>query len=95
MSTEPAKPSRLGHAVLDARGRAAKARKIERLLELGPTSQTIHLLEIGTGSGGIAHYFGTHDTLNCQVEAVDVTDTRQISDGFRLPVGAVFGIGCA
>ena len=72
-----------GHAVLDLKSRAAKARKIEKLLDLQSYDQALRLLEVGTGSGGIAHYFGTHAHLRCEVEAVDVTDTRQISDGYR------------
>ena len=72
-----------GHAVLDLTSRNAKARKIEALLGLMPTGQPLRLLEVGTGSGGIAHYFGTHPRLRCEVDAVDVTDTRQIHDGYR------------
>ena len=73
---------RQGHAALDLQSRNAKARKIEALLGLTPTGRPLRLLEVGTGSGGIAHYFGTHPTLRCEVDAVDVTDTRQIHDGF-------------
>jgi len=38
--------------------------------------------EIGCGSGGIAHYFGTHPDLRCRVSAVDVVDSRKITEGF-------------
>lgn len=79
---EQATPRR-GHAVLDLRSRSAKARKIEALLDLQPTGRPLRLLEVGTGSGGIAHYFGTHPGLRCEVDAVDVTDSRQIHDGYR------------
>jgi len=41
------------------------------------------MLEIGTGSGGIAHYFGTHPNLRCEVTAVDVIDQRQVTDGYH------------
>jgi ubiquinone/menaquinone biosynthesis C-methylase UbiE len=41
------------------------------------------LLEIGTGSGGIAHYFATHPKLQCTVTAVDVVDQRTVKDGFE------------
>jgi SAM-dependent methyltransferase len=41
------------------------------------------MLEIGTGSGGIAHYFGTHPALSCDVDAVDVHDNRLVHDGYR------------
>jgi len=73
---------RQGHAVLDLGSRAAKAKKIEVLLGLAPGSP-LRLLEVGTGSGGIAHYFGAHPVLDIDVEAVDVQDARQIFEGYR------------
>lgn len=76
-------PERHGHAVLDVRSRNAKARKIERLLGLKRSPQRLRVLEIGTGSGGIAYYFATHSEIACEVDAVDVADTRQIRDGYR------------
>lgn len=72
-----------GHAVLDLESRDAKARKIERLLSLAPGSSALRVLEIGTGSGGIAHYFGTHPRIACEVDSVDVDDSRQIRQGYR------------
>lgn len=62
--------------------RNLKGLKIERLLELAGRSQPIHMLEVGTGSGGIAHYFGTHPTLRCEVCAVDVCDNRLLRNGY-------------
>jgi ubiquinone/menaquinone biosynthesis C-methylase UbiE len=41
------------------------------------------LLEIGTGSGGIAHYFATHKSIRCDVAAVDVVDQRLLRDKFK------------
>lgn len=73
---------RQGHAVLDLASRVAKAKKIELLLGLAP-GKPLRMLEIGTGSGGIAHYFGAHSTLEIAVDAVDVHDARQISEGYR------------
>lgn len=70
------------HAVLDLPSRRQKALKIERLLNLSTLTQPIKLLEIGTGSGGIAHYFAYHEMLNCHVDAVDVIDQRLQHDGF-------------
>ncbi|HET6493327.1 MAG TPA: class I SAM-dependent methyltransferase [Burkholderiales bacterium] len=70
------------HAVLDLSSRNWKAVKIERLLHLERRSQPIRILEIGTGSGGIAHYFGMHPTLRCDVMAVDVVDSRLARDGY-------------
>ena len=72
-----------GHAVLDLESREAKALKIERLLGLAPGDRVLRVLEVGTGSGGIAHYFGNHPRIACEVDAVDVDDTRQIRQGFR------------
>lgn len=70
------------HAVLDLPSRNWKAMKIERLLDLATRPQPLRLLEIGTGSGGIAHYFGTHPTLRCRVDAVDTCDNRLVTDGY-------------
>lgn len=73
---------RLPHAVLSLPSRRLKALKIERLLDLHNRPQPLKLLEIGTGAGGIAHYFAHHKTLQCSVEAVDVIDQRVLRDGF-------------
>ena len=70
------------HAVTDLASRRFKALKIERLLGLQQFSPPIRLLEIGCGSGGIAHYFATHPSLQCTVTAVDVHDNRQVRDGY-------------
>lgn len=75
--------SRLPHAVLDLPSRRWKALKIERLLDLEPVDAPIRLLEVGTGAGGIAHYFATHPRLRCEVDAVDVHDNRQVTEGYR------------
>jgi SAM-dependent methyltransferase len=75
--------TRQPHAALDLSSRRWKGEKIERLLDLAHRPQPMRLLEIGTGSGGIAHYFGTHPELRCEVDAVDVCDNRQIQDGYR------------
>lgn len=70
------------HAVLDLASRRAKAVKIERLLRLEERSGHLRLLEVGTGSGGIAHYFGTHPSGRFEVHAVDVVDSRLVTEGF-------------
>ena len=70
------------HAVLDLPSRSWKAEKIARLLELASRKQPIRLLEIGTGSGGIAHWFAHHPQLRCEVVAVDVYDNRQLHEGY-------------
>ncbi|MGH8146232.1 MAG: methyltransferase domain-containing protein [Rhodanobacteraceae bacterium] len=71
------------HAALDLPSRNWKAMKIERLLDLAQRPQPMRMLEIGTGSGGIAHYFATHSTLHCDVTAVDVCDNRLVCDGYE------------
>lgn len=78
-----ASAARQPHAVLDLPSRRFKGLKIERLLNLANRTQPIRMLEVGTGSGGIAHYFGTHPQLRCEVDAVDVHDNRLVTDGYR------------
>lgn len=70
------------HAATDLALRRVKALKTERLLRLQQFTPPIRLLEIGCGSGGIAHYFATHPSLQCTVTAVDVHDNRQVRDGY-------------
>lgn len=77
---------RQSHAVLNLTSRTTKALKIERLLGLASRPQPIRLLEIGTGSGGIAHYFATHETIRCEVTAVDVVDNRRANGGYDFHV---------
>lgn len=76
-------PVRQPHAVRDLSSRRLKALKIERLLGLNRRPPGVRMLEVGCGSGGIAHYFGTHPRLRCEVHAVDVVDGREITDGYR------------
>lgn len=71
------------HVHLGLPSRRLKAFKIERLLELTGRKQPFRMLEVGTGSGGIANYFGTHQDLRCEVDAVDVKDNRVVADGYR------------
>jgi len=70
------------HASLNLSSRHRKSVKIERLLGLGQRSGPLRLLEIGTGSGAIAHHFASHPSLLCDVFAVDVVDKRVLRDGF-------------
>jgi SAM-dependent methyltransferase len=75
--------SRMPHAALDLASRRLKGLKIERLLSLGDRPALLRILEVGTGSGGVAHYFGTHPSLRCDVDAVDVCDNRIVTEGYR------------
>jgi SAM-dependent methyltransferase len=78
------------HAVMDLKSRRLKANKIERILRLHESKAKIKILEVGTGSGGIAHYFGTHPEIRCEVISVDVVDNRPVKDGYRfVKVGGV------
>lgn len=91
-------PARRPHAVLDLPSRQHKGMKIERLLGLHQCERSLRVLEIGTGSGGIAHYFACHSHLRCEVDAVDVCDSRQVREGFRYwqvrDVALPFDDGC-
>ena len=52
-------PPRQAHAVLDLPSRAWKGLKIERLLNLASLQNqgaTLRILDVGTGSGGIAFW---------------------------------------
>jgi SAM-dependent methyltransferase len=72
------------HAALNLQGRWPKAVKIERLLHLDDSAKrSFRLLEIGTGSGAIAHYFACRSGLRCDVDAVDVVDQRKVRDGYE------------
>ncbi|HEY4292538.1 methyltransferase domain-containing protein [Luteibacter sp.] len=83
---------RQGHVSPDLASRRLKGLKIERLLGLVPDSTPRDLLEIGCGSGGISHYFATHAQLKFNVEAVDVTDSRKVGDGYRFQQVAGTGL---
>ena len=71
--------TRQGHASLDA---DAKRRKC-RLLKLDKYSEPLRLLEIGCGSGVIAHFFAMHPNIRCHVSAVDVLDQRVEIDCYQ------------
>jgi len=71
------------HAALDLRQRRDKGMKIEQLLQLDRLPLPLRILEIGTGSGGIAHYFACQSTLHCTVTSIDVVDQRQVTDGYE------------
>jgi SAM-dependent methyltransferase len=83
------------HAVQDLPSRRCKGEKMLRLLALPPREAPWRVLEVGTGSGGIAHYLATHPSARCDVTSVDVVDVRGIRDGyaFQLVDGTTLPFG--
>lgn len=71
------------HAALDIGSRLLKAKKIEKLLNIDPSETELRLLEVGTGSGGIANYFANFSEQKFKVHAVDLIDNRVISEGYN------------
>lgn len=74
------------HAALDTGHRSLKARKIERLLGEVCSPGGAQLLEVGTGSGVIAAHFVAVVGAMGRVNAVDVTDQRQVTAGYDFQV---------
>ena len=70
------------HIAPDLASRGPKAEKILRLLDLQPRDTPYRVLEVGTGSGGIAHFLGTHPDIRCEVTSVDVVDLRMVREGY-------------
>jgi SAM-dependent methyltransferase len=70
------------HIAPDLASRLPKAEKILRLLGLQPRERPWRILEVGTGSGGIAHFLGTHPDIRCEVTSVDVVDLRMVKEGY-------------
>jgi len=70
------------HAVQDLPSRRWKGEKILRMLALPARDKPWRVLEVGTGSGGIAHYLGTQSAVPCVVTSVDVVDVRGIREGY-------------
>jgi SAM-dependent methyltransferase len=73
---------RASHAAVEERHRLLKARKIELLLGPGALRDGAALLDVGTGSGWIAHYFAQQRERRFQVAAVDFNDERVVKDGY-------------
>jgi len=80
---EEGRKGRRGHAVLDLPSRNLKAAKIAALIGVDDKRPPRRMLEIGTGSGGIAQFFGTAGPMGWDVESVDVEDVRLAAKGFR------------
>lgn len=83
MSQGSGHDERKPHVVLDLPSRAHKGEKIARLLEVAEGGGPFRLLEVGTGSGGIAHYFASIPGGRFSVDAIDVVDNRLVRDGYR------------
>lgn len=71
------------HAVTDLASRNLKGEKIIKILGLSPRDTPWKILEIGTGSGGIASYLGSHTEVPCDVTSVDVLDLRLTRDHYK------------
>ena len=69
------------HVVLDNRN--SKALKIQKIIAtVRGFRQQDFILEIGTGSGGIAAYFAAQ-SIQFNVQAVDVVDSRANKEGYQ------------
>lgn len=75
--------SRLPHAVLDEQSRILKARKIIALVGEDRFFQARRILEIGCGSGVISSTLARLGQPGLAVHAVDVTDSRIVTDGYE------------
>ncbi len=74
------KKSKSSHAILDPESRRRKARKIATLVSGHIKLETADLLDMGTGSGHIAEELGRRAR---RVVSVDVTDEREVRDGYE------------
>lgn len=77
-------PPRRAHVVSNIRH--LKAIKIAKILELDQRQTALRLLDVGAGSGGIAHYFGSQPSGRFNVDAVDVTDNREAKECYRFHI---------
>lgn len=69
--------------MLDLPSRIHKAAKVAALLGAGAGDAPRRMLEVGAGSGGISHYFGTDGVMGWDVLALDVEDVRRARGGYR------------
>jgi ubiquinone/menaquinone biosynthesis C-methylase UbiE len=74
--------ARLPHAILDCESRTKKGRKIVVALQSKMDLTGRNVLEVGTGSGIIAHCISEAVGSGGRVMAVDVADQRQITGGY-------------
>ncbi|MGZ8193676.1 MAG: class I SAM-dependent methyltransferase [Methylobacter sp.] len=71
------------HAALDKNSRFQKAKKIAALLSEMIDIKNKVMLDIGTGSGYIAHYLANEVGPRGKVYSIDVEDKRQIHNGYE------------
>jgi SAM-dependent methyltransferase len=71
------------HAILDTASRKRKAQKIVAILDQDRPIKGSKLLDIGTGSGHIAHEFSKHVKT---VDSVDIVDERKEKKGYKFKV---------
>lgn len=71
------------HAILDETSRGFKAKKIDALVHKYAHFGMRAMLEVGSGSGYIAHYFSKMGYGESGTHSVDVVDERQIREGFQ------------
>ena len=74
--------ARRPHVVLDAPSRVLKAKKIIDMVGPERFAHARRILEIGCGSGVIAHTLAELGGPGLQVFAVDVVDNRLVHDGY-------------
>ena len=70
------------HASVDQSSRFFKAQKIEQLLAPAITIKNADILDIGTGSGYIAHYLATIIKPDGKITSIDVADQRIITSDY-------------
>lgn len=78
----PGEPPR-SHAILDRTSRERKAAKIEVIVKRHASLGMRAMLDVGTGSGYIAAYFSRLGYGELGTHAIDVTDERQVREGFQ------------
>ena len=69
--------TRQPHAMLDLPSRRLKGLKIERLLRLAECRQSIRMLEIGAGSGGIARVHDLSASCPMRLLCISVASSRR------------------
>src|SRR5690348_7599797 len=84
--------SRESHASIDRTSRALKARKIVAIIGLDRFLQSRRILEVGCGSGIISHTLFDLGNRQQTIEAVDVTDGRIETEGYRFTLVSDTGL---